>query len=72
VEVPTTAGGTLGNLGSNTRLITQRVNGTTMETYNKINFTGTVPSRTGELKIAVGLYNTNAVTYDIILIELVP
>jgi endo-1,4-beta-D-glucanase Y len=72
VEVPTTAGGTLGNLGSNTRLITQRVSGTTTETYNKINFTGTVPSRTGELKIAVGLYNTGAVTYDIISIELVP
>jgi hypothetical protein len=72
VEVPTTAGGTLGNLGSNTRLATQSVSGTTEATYNKINFAGTVPSRTGELKIAVGLNNTNAVTYDIILIELVP
>jgi hypothetical protein len=72
IEVPNTAGGTFNALGSNTRVAMQQVNGTTETTYNKINFAGTAPlTRTGELKILFGIAG-NKVTYDVILIELVP
>jgi endo-1,4-beta-D-glucanase Y len=75
VEVPNTAGGTFNNLGNNTRLIEQSVSGNSTVTYNKINFASgasSALSRTGELKILLGLYNTGVVAYDVILIELVP